>query len=315
MVELENRWLVQAALSTIWHEHDLLADALLGWLQETGDDPDPGVRMRAASAAGWLSQHEFAVLRQELFLPWARGSSSAARAAADALGLAAWQDSTAPLVLALLNVWAWQDDDYDLWWTAAVAYGGEAGVRYHWQLPWTTCWSSPVMLTSARRGWSRGQWCGWWLPGGRFAPEIAAFVLAHLTRWLKNSQTAALTAQTAYAEMLRRASDADWPSSREYWHMLTAPGSLDDSAHLLHAVLNERTLRADSLESIEVLTRAGDHDPETRHNLAALLARVAGAGHNDRGRLVHYLSRWAADSDPSPAARDLASQLKEVHVP
>lgn len=314
MVELENRWLVQAALSTIWHEHDLLADALLGWLQETGDDPDPGVRMRAASAAGWLSQHEFAVLRQELFLPWARGSSSAARAAADALGLAAWQDSTAPLVLALLNVWAWQDDDYDLWWTAAVAYGGEAGVRYHAvamdhllviagnadeRAPRVVSWSVVRLVAS----------------GGRFAPEIAAFVLAHLTRWLKNSQTAALTAQTAYAEMLRRASDADWPSSREYWHMLTAPGSLDDSADLLHAVLNERTLRADSLESIEVLTRAGDHDPETRHNLAALLARVAGAGHNDRGRLVHYLSRWAADSDPSPAARDLASQLKEVHVP
>jgi hypothetical protein len=70
MVEMESRWLVQAVLSVVWHEYDLLADALLRWLRETGDDPDPGVRIRAASAAGWLSQYEFAALRRQLFLPW-----------------------------------------------------------------------------------------------------------------------------------------------------------------------------------------------------------------------------------------------------
>ena len=186
IVELENRWLVQGVLSTVWHEYDLLAGALLHWLQETGDDPDPGVRIRAASAAGWLSQHEFAALRQQLFLPWARGSSAAARAAADALGLAAWQDSTAPQALALLSVWAWQDSDYDLWWTAAVAYGGEAGVRYPGvgmdhlliiadkaddRAPHVVAHSVVRLVAS----------------GGRFSPEIAAFVLAHLTNWLKDS--------------------------------------------------------------------------------------------------------------------------------
>jgi hypothetical protein len=314
IIELENRWLVQAVLGTVWHEYDLLADALLRWLRETGDDPDPGVRMRAASAAGWLSQYEFAALRQQLFLPWARGSSSAARAAADALGLAAWQDSTAPQVLALLSVWAWQDGDYDLWWTAAVAYGGEAGVRYPGvamdqlliiagnadeRAPHVVAHSVVRLVAS----------------GGRFAPEIAAFVLAHLTRWLKESQEAALTAHSAYTEMLRRASDADWPSSREYWQLLTAPASLDNSAGLLRAVLNERTFRTAALESLEILTRAGNHDKENLHPLAALVTQVALAGRNDRDRLVHYLGRWAGGSDPSPAARDLANQLKEVTVP
>ena len=214
IVELENRWLVHAVLSTVWREYDLLGDSLLRWLHETGDDPDPGVRIRAAAAAGWLSQHEFAALRQQLFLPWARGSSAAARAAADALGLAAWLDSTAPQVLALLSVWARQHSDYDLWWTAAVAYGGEAGVRYPGvamdhlliiaghaddRAPLVVAHAVVRLVAS----------------GGRFAPEIAAFVLAHLTSWLQYSQAAALTAQSAYIEMLRRASDADWPSSRE----------------------------------------------------------------------------------------------------
>jgi hypothetical protein len=284
---------------------------LLRWLQETGDDPDPGVRIRAASAAGWLSQYEFAVLRRQLFLPWAYGSSNAARAAADALGLAVWEDSTAPLVLALLSVWARQDDDYDLWWTAAVAYGGEVGVRYQGV-------AMDHLLVIANKADDRAPHVvansvvRLVASGGRFAPEVASFVLAHLTSWLNNGQTAAVTAQSAYAEMLCRASDANWPSSREYWQLLTAPASLDGSADLLRAVLNERIFRALALESIEILTRAGDHDKHIRDNLLALLTRVAGAGENDRGRLVHYLSRWADGSDPSPAARDLANQLKEV---
>jgi hypothetical protein len=313
MVELENRWLVQAVLSTVWHEYDLLADALLRWLRGTGDDLDPGVRIRAASAAGWLSQYQFAALRRQLFLPWARGSSNAARAAADALGLAAWQDSTAPLVLALLSVWAWQDDDYDLWWTAAVAYGGEVGVRYQGV-------AMDHLLVIADKADDRAPHVvarsvlRLVASGGRFAPEIAAFVMAHLTSWLKYSQATALTAQTAYAEMLRRASDADWPSSRKYWQLLTDEASLDDSSALLRAALNERTQRTATLESIEILTRAGNHDKEIRHDLARLLMRVAGAGANDRDRVVHYLNRWASGRDPSPAAREIANQLKEVTV-
>jgi hypothetical protein len=311
MVELQNRWLVQAVLDAVWHEYDLLTDAMLSWLLETGDDPDPAVRMRTASAAGWLSQYDFAALRKELFLPWARGSSSAAWAAADALGLAAWQESTAPLVLSLLSVWAWQDDDYDLWWTAAVAYGGEVGVRHQGvamdhlldiagkpdgRAPDVVA-QSVVRLVSA---------------GGRFAPEIATFVLTHLTNWENYSQAAAVTAQTAYAEMLRRASDANWPSSRDFWRLLTSAANLSHSANLLRAVLNGRAMRTDALESIEILARAAHQDQEIHDELADLLTCVASTGGNDRDRLVHYLGRWAEGSDPAQAAGELADLLKKV---
>jgi hypothetical protein len=313
LVRLENRWLVQAVLSTVWHEYDLLSGPLLAWLREAGDDPDPGVRLRAAAAAGWLSQYDFAALRQQLFLPWARGSSEAAWAAADALGQAAWFDSTAPLALALLDVWAWQDDDYDLWWTAAVAYGGETGVRHQGV-------AMDQLLAIAGKDDLRARdviarsVARLVTSGGRYAPPVAALVFAHLISWLEYSSAAASAARQAYAILLYRASDPDWPSSREYWQLLTAPRNQASSARLLRAVLGERSLRMQALESLRVLVRACDHDQGIRKDLTALLTPVAGSSANDRDRLVHYLNRWADGSEPSPAARDLASLLKEVIV-
>jgi hypothetical protein len=311
---LESRWLVLAVLGAVWTEYDLLGGALLSWLRETGDDPDPGVRLRAAAAAGWLSQYDFAELRGQLFLPWARGSSQAAWAAADALGQAAWLDATAPLALAMLDVWASQDEDYDLWWTAAVAYGGEAGVRY------TGVAMDHLQAIAAKPDDRAPQVVAHSLvrlaaSGGRFAPQVAAFALAHMSGWPGDSPAVGLTAQGAYAEMLRRAGDPDWPSSRQYWQLLAAPDSLGASARLLRAVLAHRAFRDQALESVETLARAGDHDKSIREDLAALLTRVAAAGKTDRDRLAHYLSRWAGGSEPSPGALDLADRLREVTVP
>lgn len=316
MVQLETRWLVRAVLETIWREYDLLADALLRWLYEAGDDPDPGVRLRVAAAAGWLSQYEFATLRRRLFIPWAQGSSEAARAAADALGQATWLESTAPLALSLLSVWAQEEDDYDLWWTAAVAYGGETGVRY----PGV---AMDQLLAIADRDDHRARpivthaLVRLMTSGGRFAADIAAYVLAHLTRWLQHSPVAALTAQGVYVELLHHASDLDWPSSRNYLQLLAAAGNQEASASLLRAVLAERAFRQEALESVELLVRAGDNDQGIREDLADLLTGAAGAPAStdtDRQRLLHYLNRWARGSDPSPAARDLANRLEEATV-
>lgn len=309
MVRLENPWLVSAVLGTVWQEYDLVCGALLKWLRMAGDDPDPDVRLRAAAAVGWLSQYDFAMLRRELFLPWAKGSSRAAWAAADALGQAAWLPETAPLVLALLDVWADQDNDYDLWWTAAVAYGGDVGVAY-------PNVALDHLLAIAEKDDPRAQrivagslvrLVG---AGGRFIPELAAFVFACLTDWLGNSTAAAITAQAGYTEILRRASDPDWPSSREYWQRLVAPEGRGSSAVLLRAALASRASRDDALKSIELLTRVGDSDPTLLADLAALLTEVASPGGNDQERLVNYLNRWGSGNDPSPGARDLADRLK-----
>jgi hypothetical protein len=314
LVRLVNPWLVPAVLGTVWQEYDLLSGALLKWLRAAGDDPDPGVRLRAAAAAGWLSQYDFAALRMELFLPWATGTSRAAWAAADAHGQAAWIPGTAPLVLALLDVWAGQDGSYDLWWTAAVAYGGDAGVAYP-NVALDHLLAIAEKDDPRARGVVAGSLVRLLAAGGRFTPEHAAFTLAGLAGWLEHSPGAALTAQAGYTEMLRRASDPDWPSTRDYWRRLAAPEARDSSARLLRAALTSRASRDDALESVEALTRAGDSDPQLLADLAALLGEVTAAGGNDRDRLVYYLSRWGAGPDPSPAASDLADQLKKETAP
>ena len=315
-VRLESRWLVHGVLDIVWREYDLVADALLAWLYEAGDDLDPSVRLRAAAAAGWLSQYEFAAVRQRLLVPWAVGSSEAARAAADALGQATWFDSTAPLALGLLNVWARREQNYDLWWTAAVAYGGEVGVRH-------PSVAMDQMLAIVLRGDHRApsvvaeSAVRLVTSGGRFAQEIAAHVLNHLTRWLRQGLVAALTAQRVYVELLRRASDPDWPAATDYWRLLIAPENRDTSADLLRATLAERTFRADALDSLASLVRAVDQDQDSREKLEGLLMRVAdgpGSTAVDGQRLLHYLNRWASNRDPSPTARVIAGRLQELTV-
>ena len=314
VVRLENPWLVPAVLGTVWQEYDLVCSALLRWLRTAGDDPDPDVRLRAAAAAGWLSQYDFAGLYGELFLPWAKGSSRAAWAAADALGQAAWLPGTVPLVLALLDEWAEQDDDYDLWWTAAVAYGSDVGVAYP-NIALDHLLAIAEKDDVRARSVVAGSLVRLVGAGGRLIPELAAFVFACLTDWLEHSPSAATTAQAGYTEILRRASDPDWPSSGEYWQRLVAPEARGSSARLLRAALSSRASRDDALKSIEVLIRAGYGDPLVLADLAALLNEVAAAGGNDRDRLMHYLNRWGSGNDPSPGARDLADQLKGVTAP
>lgn len=311
-VRLESRWLVQAVLDVTWQEYDLIADSLLDWLQELGDDPDPGIRLRAAAAAGWLSQYDFATVRWRLFVPWARGSSEAARTAADALGQAAWLESTAPLALAVLSAWAWQDD-YDLWWTAAVAYGGEVGVR----LPGVAM--DQLFATALRdddRAPAVAASCVVRLltSGGRFANDVASYVLSHLSGWLADRPVAARTARLAYTELLSRASDPDWPTAQCYADLLLAAGSLDASAALLRATLADRDSRKTGLATLKVLVRAADQDNDSRDELTRLLKRVTDSPgtETDRERLVFYLDRWANGRDPLMAAQAIADDLREA---
>jgi hypothetical protein len=317
IVQLENRWLRLAALDIVWHEYDLLADALLSWLYESGADPDPLVRVHAAAAAGWLSQYDFAVVRQRLLLPWALGSTCAARSAADALGQATHLDSTAPLALALLDAWAWRDDHYDLWWTAAASYGGETGVRYP-GVAMTALLdildngdkrAAPIVVDSVVRLVTSG---------GRFVPEIATQVLHHLTRWARTDPVAALAARWSYVQLLRRAADAGWPSSAKYRQLLVAAENQDASARLLRASLDERTYRRETLDELERLVRALDRDDGDRDAVAGLLARAAAGPEcaaTDGQRLLHYLDRWAYAPEPSPAARDIAATLRREPSP
>lgn len=314
-VRLENRWLVQAVLERVWRQYDLVAGALLDWLLECGADRDPGVRLRTAGAAGWLSQFDFATIRARLLLPWALGNTVQAVTAANALGAAGWFDASAPLALALLNHWASMRENYDLWWTAAAAYGGDVGVRYtgvamdqlrgivvrgDHRAPSIVSYSAAELVQS----------------GGRFLPDVAAQVFSHLAQWLVDDPLLAYTAEMAYTGMLRRAIDPDIAGSQEYWQRLVAAENLASSGKLLRKTLGEKAFRTEALTSIERMVRAADIDKDMREPLEALLLCSATGSDTtmDAERLLHYLERWATAKDPSAAAAAIRRRLQEVTV-
>ncbi len=309
-VRLESAPLVRAVLDIVWHEYDLLAAALLDWLYEAGEDDDPGVRLRAALAAGYLAQYDFATVRERLLHPWALGTSQTSQAAADALGLAACLDATDALALALVDLWV-DDPDYDLWWTGATALGGDAGLRdpsralerlldlVHRQdvrAP-TVVADSAVRLVEA---------------GGRFDAQVVAHVFTRLVRWLDQGTWPDFTARLTYARMLWLATDPDRPGSAEYRRLLVMQVHLEASARLLRATLAKKTFRSDALDALRLLVTAAERDEIPLALLDALLSRAAngpGSSALDRDRLVHYLTCWADEPGAGTAARRLA-----VHV-
>jgi hypothetical protein len=311
-VRLQSRWHVQAVLDVVWHEYDVIADSLIEWLHAFGDNADPGVRLRAAIASGYLSQFDFAQVRRRLLLPWALGTTESSRAAADALGQAAHSDTTAPLVLSLLEVWAADPTVYDLWWTAAVAYGGEVGVcfpstamgRLLSILVSTDARAQSVVAESAVR-LVQG--------GGRFDRGIASHVLSHLCAWLTSEPSAVFTAHKAYWELLRRAADSEWPSSREYLTLLVSDPLRDASGRLLRSVLSDRSFREASLDALESILRIVESDESTTDLLGGLFVEVAsglGSSQKDADRLVAYLDRWAGASAPVPSAHHFAALVR-----
>jgi hypothetical protein len=314
-VRLENRWLVQAVLEQIWQQYDLVADALLDWMFELGADRESAVRLRVASAAGWLSQFDFATVRARLLVPWALGNTLQAWSAANALGAAVWFDTAAPLSLGLLNHWASMGGNYDMWWTAAAAYGGDVGVRY-----------TSVAMDQLRRILLHGDRRALAIvgfsvanlvqSGGRFLPDVATQVFSHLAQWLDDDPRPAFVAEMTYTELLRRAVDPDVPGSQEYWRRLVATENLASSGKLMRRTLGEKGFRADALLAIERMVRAADVDEDVREPLEALLLRSSTGLQTavDAERLVHYLERWANGKEPSAAAAAIRRRLREELV-
>jgi hypothetical protein len=132
---------------------------------------------------------------------------------------------------------------------------------------------------------------------------------------LDDEDVAATTAVMAYSEMLRRASQPNWPSSGDYWRILVSTELRVPSASLLRGTLNTKAFREDALQSLHAMVTGADGDPNTRRPLEQLLHEVAhgpGSTPRDRQRLLHYLNRWATRSEPSQAAQVIAASLEKA---
>lgn len=304
-VRLANRWTAVAVVDALWQEYDVLLQATIKWLGAAGHDPDPQVRVRAAVATGFFATYDFTLVRERLLEPWARGPSESARAAADALGQSAQYDATAPLVLSLLNRWISEElSDYDLWWTAAVTYGGDLGLTYP-SIAMDQLLMVLVRFEEPAMNVVTGSVVRLLLGSSRLAGAMRHYY-AHLESWLTLDQTpaAASAARQAYAALLDRATDSDaWYSADYRSAVLT---EAESATPILRACLRHKDTRSLVLECLRLLVVQADSDESMQRTISDLIVGAAtgeGSEPTDRERLAHYLERWADSEDHPTTAR------------
>ncbi|GAA3385218.1 hypothetical protein [Cryptosporangium minutisporangium] len=125
--QLMERELVNAILDVAWHDYSTFREPLVAWLDELVRWPNVRVRVRAAQTAGLLAQLDYDEVRRRLIARWAAGPAYTRAAAADALDIAAREESIAPRVRDRIADWA-QTGSPLLQDTAARAYGSAFGV-------------------------------------------------------------------------------------------------------------------------------------------------------------------------------------------
>lgn len=310
-VRLANRWTAVAVVDTLWQEYDVILEAVIKWLSEAGGDPDANVRVRAAVAAGFFATYDFTLVRERLLELWAQGSEASARAAADALGQSAQYDATAPLVLSLLNRWISEElSDYDLWWTAAVAFGGDLGLSYPSiamdQLLMIIARFDEQSISIVTESVVRLL-----LGGSRHPGSVMAHVYAHLEYWLSLRELPATVARLAYSVLLARATDDEAWYSAQYLSAVLS--DVVAAASLLRECLRNKDTRPLVLECLRSILILGDSDESTQRTISDLLVNVATGANSeptDGQRLTHYLQRWA-ESDDHPATARLIVLLLE----
>jgi hypothetical protein len=114
-------------LHRLWHEHDYDRDVALHWLSMLAEDVEGRVRIRAATALGYLSLYSFDAIRRDIVVPWAgSGNGDERERAVAALAVPARHPETAPLAVRLVLEWC-DRKKQALRLTAARALGSSVG--------------------------------------------------------------------------------------------------------------------------------------------------------------------------------------------
>jgi len=91
----------------LWHEHDYDRDLILRWLKTVAEDVEGRVRIRAATAIGFLAQYAFDTIRRDVIVPWAgSGHGDERERAVAALSLPARHPDTAARAVHLVLDWS-----------------------------------------------------------------------------------------------------------------------------------------------------------------------------------------------------------------
>lgn len=309
-VALESTGLVTAVLDVVWHEYDVLAEALVRWLHELGNHTDSAVRIRVGCAAGQLAEYDFAAIRSQLLLPWAKSDlRNPGLAATYALGVPAGRSETAGMALGLLHHWATLYH-HNLAWTAASAYGGYVGLLH----PHVAM--AELMGIALRSPDSRLDVAvavnvqSLFALGCQQDPAVAVLTLASLTDWFEPGlEPCPAIARRVFTGILRRVVQPGSWLARTMWQRLTSDEGLPAAADLLGRCLDDADTRAGTLEVLRELLDLASDDPELYLPLERLVLRCAalpGRGAQGRRRLEHYVERWSRGPDAPTSARNLA---------
>ena len=94
-------------LSYVWREYDTYHALILDWLLAVAQEPDPMVRIRAATTIGFLARFSFDDVRRRVITPWASsGNHDERERAVAALAIPVRHPNTRGLVLRLVRDWA-----------------------------------------------------------------------------------------------------------------------------------------------------------------------------------------------------------------
>ncbi|BAL92163.1 hypothetical protein AMIS_69430 [Actinoplanes missouriensis 431] len=115
-------------LDVAWNDFDQGRPPVRRWLDRLVRQERPGIRLRAASVAGWLAAHDFDEVWRELIRPWALSESGDLRqAAAWAVDTATEEDRLLGPIRSRVREWARAARNSRLHDAAARAYGTRLG--------------------------------------------------------------------------------------------------------------------------------------------------------------------------------------------
>jgi len=312
-VALESAPLVEAVLNLVWHEYDIVREALLQWLQAAGGDRDAGVRIRCALAAGQLAEYDFGAVRSRLLLPWANSDSALMRAsAAFALGVPAGE-TAAGQVLGLLRHWATVDNPR-LVWTTLAAYGSYVGLAFP-HIAMTGLLA--ILLRGSGRPADISQSVRrLFLVGTRQDAAITTTVLAGLTDWMTQPNPARQLGMGSFLDLLDTASRPQQWESRTVWNRLVDQEARPHAAILLAHCMKHEDHHQATFSALRQLLVVADVDEDVYLALQDLVLDALAEPGDPRAadRLTHYLSRWpSGQTSPRSASQLLTTIAKDTH--
>lgn len=294
-----------AVLRLAWQEFDAVRRPLVGWLHDLGSHPSRSVRERAAAAVGELSKYAFREIHSSIVQPWASSDSRKVReAAALALGVPAWESTSAPQVVRVLHHWAAFESNPHLQLTAVAAFGGLVGLRFPdialGELRRIVVESDPRLFRAVAHAVTT-----LFEAGGR-APEYYDEVLGALVDWSGDARSVESLAALMIFLGIASGSRAE-PSSKSVrwptllWLASSEEGRFDKVVELWRRALNERLLRQEALERLRRWVEEADEAPHLQGSVQRLVGRLAEGSERERDRLCHHLRTWAETAESSSA--------------